>query len=91
MAGCWAAEREALIDHRQLWNAARAPEVDLRELEHVRETNGLQAAMTSMMAVASTLHDGRDIPRLFTDGPVPPILLSDHLERERAEAQFIRV
>ncbi|MFZ2880719.1 MAG: hypothetical protein WA009_14360, partial [Phototrophicaceae bacterium] len=47
-------------------------EVDLRELNDVRENEGLQAAMTLAegMAVASgTLHDGRDDPRLFTDGP----------------------
>jgi hypothetical protein len=66
-------------------------EVDLRELNDVRETNGLQAAMTLAegMAVASgTLHDGRDDPRLFTDGPPDPFTTT--LERERAEAQFIR-
>jgi len=66
-------------------------EVDLRELNDVRENNGLQAAMTLAegMAVASgTLHDGRDDPRLFTDGPPDPFTTT--LERERAEVQFIR-
>lgn len=66
-------------------------EVDLRELNDVRENEGLQAAMTLAegMAVASgTLHDGRDDPRLFTDGPPDPFTTT--LERERAEAQFIR-
>lgn len=66
-------------------------EVDLRELNDVRENNGLQAAMNLAegMAVASgTLHDGRDDPRLFTDGPPDPFTTT--LERERAEAQFIR-
>jgi len=66
-------------------------EVDLRELNDVRENNGLQAAMNLAegMAVASgTLHDGRDTPRLFTDGP--PDSFTTTLERERAEAQCIR-
>ncbi|MEO8397578.1 MAG: hypothetical protein ABI700_31570, partial [Chloroflexota bacterium] len=64
---------------------------DLRELNDLRETNGLQAAMTLAegMAVASgTLHDRRDDPRLFTDGPPDPFTTT--LERERAEAHFIR-
>jgi hypothetical protein len=66
-------------------------EVDLRELNDVRENKGLQVAMNLAdgMAVASgTLHDWRDDPLLFTGGPPDPF--TSTLERERAEAQFIR-
>jgi len=66
-------------------------EVDLRELNDVRENNGLQTAMNLAegMAVASgTLHDGREDARLFTEGPPDPFTTT--LERERAQAQFIR-
>ena len=65
--------------------------VDLRELNNVRENEGLQAAMNlaETLAVASGyLHDGRDDPRLFTDGPPDPF--TTHLEREHVEAAFIR-
>lgn len=66
--------------------------VDLRELNDVREHEGLQAAMNlaETIAVASGyLHDGRDDPRLFADGPPDPF--TTHLERARAEAAFIHV
>jgi len=66
--------------------------VDLRELNDLRETQGLEAAMNlaETMAVAgSYLHDGRDDARMFTEGPPDPF--TTHLEHERAgEAAFIR-
>jgi len=66
-------------------------EVDLHELNQTRENDGLQAAMTLAegMAVASGyLQDGRNDPRLFTDGPPDPF--TTQLERERALETFIR-
>jgi len=65
-------------------------EVDLHELNQTCENDGLQAAMNLAegMAVASGhLHNGRDDPRLFTDGPPDPF--TTQLERERALEAFI--
>lgn len=65
--------------------------VDLRELNELRETQGLEAAMNlaERMAVAGGyLESTRDDPRLFTDGPPDPF--TTNLERERAEAAITR-
>jgi hypothetical protein len=66
-------------------------EIDLRELNEMRENDGLQAAMNlaEAMAVASGyLHDGRDDPRLFTDGPPDPF--TTNAERDWAAETFVR-
>ncbi len=65
--------------------------VDLRELNEMRETQGLEAAinLAERMAVAeSYIEPIRDDPRLFTDGPPDPF--TTYLERERAEASITR-
>ncbi len=65
--------------------------VDLRELNELRETQGLEAAMNlaeSMAVAGGYLESSRDDPRLFTDGPLDPF--TTHLERERAEAAITR-
>jgi hypothetical protein len=67
------------------YGAVAALDVDLRELNDVRETNGLQAAMNlaeSMAVSSGALHDGRADPRFFTDGPPDPF--TTNAERERA-------
>ena len=64
---------------------------DQAELNDVRETNGLEAAMNlaeSMAASSGALHDGRDDPRLFTEGPPDPF--TTNAERDRAETEFVR-
>jgi len=66
-------------------------EVDLRELNDVRENNGLEAAMNlaeSIAVAGGYLHDGRDDVRLFTEGPPDPFTTNQ--ERERSGADFIR-
>ncbi|GIK27924.1 MAG: hypothetical protein BroJett007_10620 [Chloroflexota bacterium] len=65
--------------------------VDLRELNELRETQGLEAAMNlaeGMAAAGGNLESIRDDPRLFTDGPPDPF--TTNLERERAEAAITR-
>jgi hypothetical protein len=72
------------------YGSAAALDVDLRELDEVRDGFGLQTAMNlaESMAVASGyLHDGRDDTRLFTDGPPDPF--TTNAERERAADVFI--
>ena len=64
--------------------------VDLRELNAVRETQGLAAAMAlaeTMAAASGTLDPNRDDPRLFTQGPPDPFTTS--LEHERAASAII--
>ncbi|MCC6615290.1 MAG: hypothetical protein IT320_17580 [Anaerolineae bacterium] len=64
--------------------------VDLRELNAVRETQGLAAAMTlaeRMAAASGTLDPNREDPRLFTQGPPDPFTTS--LEHERAASAII--
>jgi hypothetical protein len=73
------------------YGMAATLDVDLRELGEVRDGFGLQTAMNlaESMAVASgSLHDGRDDPRFFTDGPPDPF--TTNAERERTTEAFIR-
>ncbi len=64
--------------------------VDLRELNAVRETQGLAAAMAlaeRMAAASGTLDATREDPRLFTQGP--PDLFTTLLEHVRAATAII--
>jgi hypothetical protein len=73
------------------YGMTEALNVDLRELTDAREQDGLQAAMNlaeGMAVAGGYLHDGRDDPRLFTDGPPDPF--TTNAERDRAEAAFGR-
>lgn len=74
------------------YGMSEAAALDQQELTDLRDERGLEAAMNlaESMAVASgRLHDGRDDPRLFTNGPPDPF--TTNLERERAtQAAFIR-
>ncbi|MBE2269635.1 MAG: hypothetical protein IAE80_15470 [Anaerolinea sp.] len=87
--------REGSVDREQRltiasYGMAAALDVDLRELDEVRDGFGLQTAMNlaESMAVASGyLHDGRDDTRLFTEGPPDPF--TTNAERERAAEVFI--
>lgn len=63
--------------------------VDLRELNELRETQGLEAAMNIAEAIAMAggyLESTRDDPRLFTDGPPDPFMTYPEL----AEANITR-
>lgn len=65
--------------------------VDLRELNELREMQGLQVAMNIAEAIAMAggyLESTRDDPRLFNDGPPDPFMT--YPERERAEANITR-
>jgi hypothetical protein len=87
--------REGGVDREQRltiasYGMAAALDVDLRELDEVRDGFGLQTAMNlaESMAVASgTLHDGREDARLFTKGPPDPF--TTNAERERSVEVFI--
>jgi hypothetical protein len=84
------AEREQRLTVTSYGSAAQL-DVDLRELDEVRDGFGLQTAMNlaESIAVASgTLHDGRDDARLFTDGPPDPF--TTNAERQRTAEAFIR-
>jgi len=73
------------------YGMAAALDVDLRELNEVRDGFGLQTAMNLVesMAVASGyLHDGREDTRLFTEGPPDPF--TTNAERDRAAETFSR-
>ncbi len=83
-------DREAYLPIAQYGMSEEAAH-DQAELNDMRETNGLEAAMNlaeSMAVSSGTLHDGRDDPRLFTDGPPDPF--TTNAERDRAETEFVR-
>ena len=73
--------RQPIVHYGMSEEAAR----DQAELDDVREARGLEAAMNlaeSMAVSSGALHEGRDDPRLFTDGPPDPF--TTNAERDRA-------
>jgi len=73
--------RQPIAQYGMSEEAAR----DQTELDDVRETRGLEAAMNlaeSMAVSSGALHDGRDDPRFFTEGPPDPF--TTNAERDRA-------
>jgi hypothetical protein len=72
------------------YGSAAQLDIDLRELDALRASEGLEAAMNlaEAMAVASgTLHDGRADARMFAAGPPDPFVTN--AERDRV-GEFIR-
>jgi hypothetical protein len=89
--------REGALDKEERltitsYGMAAELDVDMRELDELRQNEGLEAAMNlaEAMAVASgTLHDGREDTRMFSDGPPDPFVTNT--ERDRAdEVEFVR-
>ncbi len=73
--------RQPIAQYGMSEEAAR----DQAELADVRETRGLEAALNlaeSMAVSSGALHDGRDDPRFFTQGPPDPF--TTNAERDRA-------